>query len=377
MELKKLTFGFGKLVACSVVRRVHKMAKVGIIANPESARDIRRIVSYAGNLPINDRANMLLRMLTGLAHAGVQDVVVMPENGGIRTLLMRVIRRENRLNTNRFPTIEYLDMPVTSTAADSALAARMMSNEGVDAIIVLGGDGTNRIVVSHCANIPVAGVSTGTNNAFPEYREPTITGLGVGLAVTKQVPSDQAFFFNKRLDVMLNDRYEIALVDVAIVADRFIGSRAIWKTESFKDLFTTFGMPDGIGMSSIVGLLAPLKRTDPEGRRIRLMPVSHTKHRVTVPIAPGLIEEIGIGGVEVMQPDAVYLPCVNAGSIALDGERELTFSEFDKVSIRLRLDAFRTIDIQSCMTYAARRGLFNHPVNVVTKTLNCKEGVTT
>ena len=32
------------------------MVKVGIIANPISARDIRRVISHAGNLPINDRA---------------------------------------------------------------------------------------------------------------------------------------------------------------------------------------------------------------------------------------------------------------------------------------------------------------------------------
>ena len=60
------------------------MVKVGIIANPISARDIRRVISHAGNLPINDRANIVLRMMAGLAASGVEEVVVMPENGGIR-----------------------------------------------------------------------------------------------------------------------------------------------------------------------------------------------------------------------------------------------------------------------------------------------------
>ena len=35
-------------------------------------------------------------------------------------------------------------------------------------------------------------------------REPTVTGLGVGLAVTGQVPPDVAFAANKRLDVSIN-----------------------------------------------------------------------------------------------------------------------------------------------------------------------------
>ncbi len=333
-------------------------AKVGIIANPVSARDIRRIVSHAGNLTINERANIVLRMLTGLARTGVEEVVVMPEYGGIRTQLMRAVQRASNLGGTRFPRISYLDMPVTGTAEDSCCAARMMREMGVGAIIVLGGDGTNRIVVSQCGNIPIAGVSTGTNNAFPELREPTVTGLAVGLAVTGQVPIELAYFFNKRLDVRVNDNREIALIDVAIVAERFIGARAIWKTEGFRDLFVTFGTPQGIGMSSIVGLLAPLGRTEPEGRHIRLIPASGARQVLAAPIAPGLIEDVGIDHIEVMKPEMAYQPCVSSGSIALDGERELTFSEHDDVSIRLRLDAFRTINVTACMTYAGRQGLF-------------------
>lgn len=333
------------------------MTKVGIIANPVSARDIRRIISHAGNLPINDRANIVLRILTGLAAVGVDEVVVMPENGGIRAHLLRTMAREAKVGSARFPKLRYLEMPVTGTAADSALAARMMVQEGVGAIIVLGGDGTNRVVVSECANIPISGVSTGTNNAFPELREPTITGLAVGLAVTGQIPSEKAYFYNKRLDVMVNDRREIALVDVAIVGERFIGARAIWKTESFKDLFVTFGLPQSIGMSSIAGLLAPLDRLKPEGRRVRLAPFACAKLVINAPIAPGLIERVGIADVEIVHPDVPYMPSVSEGSIALDGERELTFSQTDTVSIRLCLDAFRTIDVAACMAFAAKQGL--------------------
>ncbi len=333
------------------------MTKVGIIANPVSARDIRRIVSHAGNLPINDRANIVLRMLTGLTATGVEDVVIMPENGGIRTQLMRTIDRESRMGHQRFPNVSYLNMPVTCTSEDSAEAARQMHDQGVGAIVVLGGDGTNRVVVSQCGNTPIAGVSTGTNNAFPELREPTITGLAVGLAVTGQVPCERAFSYNKRLEVRVNDLREIALVDVAVVSDRFIGARAIWKTENFRDLFVTFGRPDGIGMSSIVGLLSPLDRTTPEGRRVRLLPIETAKTRLTAPIAPGLIEEVGIGAIEKITPDTVYLPSVSTGSFALDGERELTFSTIDDISIRLQADAFRTINVPHCMAYAAEHGL--------------------
>ena len=267
------------------------MVKVGIIANPISARDIRRVISHAGNLPINDRANIVLRMMTGLAASGVGEVVAMPENGGIRFHLERSIGRETRLGHMNLPHLRYLDMPVTATPEDSARAARMMAAEGVTAIVVLGGDGTNRVVVGACGGVPVAGVSTGTNNAFPELREPTITGLAVGLAATGQVPGNVACHPNKWLEVRLNDRREIALVDVAVVEDRFVGARAIWKTTGFRDLFVTFGLPQAIGMSSIAGLLDPVDRSAPEGRHIRLSP--DAPRQLLAPIAPGLIDRLG------------------------------------------------------------------------------------
>ncbi|MBX2881195.1 MAG: NAD(+)/NADH kinase [Granulosicoccus sp.] len=330
---------------------------VGIIANPVSARDIRRIISHAGNLPINDRANIVLRIMTGMVSAGVEKVVIMPENGGIRTHLMRTIDRESHMGHLRFPDVSYLDMPVTGTAADSAEAARQMHDMGVGAIVVLGGDGTNRMVVSKCGNTPVSGVSTGTNNAFPELREPTTTGIAVGLAVTGQVPAEKAYSYNKRLEVTVNERLEIALVDVAVVAERFIGARAIWKTENFRDLFVTFGEPHGIGMSSIVGLLSPVDRLTPEGRRVTIVPIAEATTCLTAPIAPGLIERVGIGEVETVKPDESFLPSISGGSFALDGERELTFSETDEISIRLKADAFRTVNVPQCMAYAAANGI--------------------
>ncbi len=335
------------------------LSKVGIIANPVSARDIRRIVSHAGNLPINDRANIVLRLLTGLSAVGVEDVLVMPENGGIRHHLMRSIDRETRMGSSRFPGVSYLDMKVTCTAEDSAEAARQMREEGVGAIVVLGGDGTNRVVVSQCGDIPVAGVSTGTNNAFPEVREPTITGLAVGLAVTAQVPPEHAFCLNKLLEVTINQVRDIALVDVAVVAERFVGARAIWKTENFRDLFVTYGLPEGIGMSSIVGLLAPLDRATPEGRRVCLRPVEQTDWHIAAPIAPGLIKVVGIGSVETLKAGVPYKPGIGAGSIALDGEREVTFDDSDDVAIGLRTNAFRTVSVPDCMTYAAQHGVMN------------------
>jgi predicted polyphosphate/ATP-dependent NAD kinase len=331
---------------------------VGIIANPVSARDIRRIISHAGSLQVTDRANILLRVLAGLTASGVSEVVIMPENAGIRRHLVRAMTRAANTGFAKFPELRYLDMKVTGQAADSATAARWMRKMDVAAIIVLGGDGTHRVVASECGNIPIAGVSTGTNNAFPEMREPTVTGLAVGLAVTGAVPVAAAFASNKRLEVTINDRHEIALVDVAIVEERYVGSRAIWKADSFKELFVTFGEPGGIGMSSIVGLLAPVKRSAPFGRHVVFDRPETAPFRLAAPVAPGLIETVGIERVETINFDTPMRLSVPVGSIALDGEREVTFSEKDDVYVVLREAAFRTIDVRACMAHAATSGRF-------------------
>ena len=331
---------------------------VGIIANPVSARDIRRVVSHAGNLQITDRANILLRILAGLAATGISNVVMMPENAGIYGHLRRGLDRAANAGEARFPALQLLDMTVYGDASDSAAAARMMCRMNVGAIIVLGGDGTHRVVISEAGDVPIAGVSTGTNNAFPEMREPTINGLAAGLAVTGAVPAGVAFAGNKRLDVAINDRHEIALVDVAIVRERFVGSRAIWKAESFRELFVAFAEPGSIGLSSIVGLVAPVKRSSPFGRRLVFDDPADAQFRVAAPIAPGLIEGIGIARVETLDFDTPTALTVGSGSIALDGEREITFSERDRIAVTLRQAAFRTIDVAACMSFAAGNGLF-------------------
>jgi predicted polyphosphate/ATP-dependent NAD kinase len=331
---------------------------VGIIANPVSARDIRRVISHAGNLQITERANILLRILAGLAASGIRKAVMMPENAGIYGHLRRALGRAESAGEGRFPELQLLEMTVTGQAADSGTAARIMRTMEVGAIVVLGGDGTHRVVISESGDVPIAGVSTGTNNAFPFVREPTVTGLAVGLALTGAVPAAVAFANNKRLEVTINGRHEIALVDVAIVREGFVGSRAVWKTDSLRELFVAFGEPGSIGLSSIVGLLAPVQRGSPFGRRVIFDDPQHAQFRLAAPIAPGLIEEIGISRVETVNFDTPISLTIGSGSIALDGEREVTFSEQDRISVTLREAAFCTIDVPACMSFAASKGLF-------------------
>ncbi|MFD2176949.1 ATP-NAD kinase family protein [Veronia pacifica] len=335
---------------------------VGIIANPVSARDIRRVIARATNLQITDRANIVLRILAGLAEGGVPRVVMMPERAGIEVYIQRGLEQAARYQSTRFPAVSWLNMQVTGEAQDTFNAMKQMAEMNVDLVVVLGGDGTHRLVVKASRDIPIVGVSTGTNNAFPPRHEATITGLAAGLAASNQIPASCALSANKLLEVAINDHKDIALVDAAVVKEQYTGAKAVWRTESLRELFVTFGQPDSIGISAIAGLLNPVSREEPEGRHIILHQDLHSKDKddsfITAPIAPGLFSTLPVQRHQPLQPFIVTPVTSSQGSLALDGEREWQFGRNDKVNVTLITNAFHTVNVSACMQFAVSNGLF-------------------
>ena len=154
-------------------------ACVGIVANPASGRDIRRLVAGASVFGNADKAGMVYRLLCGLGAAGVERVLMMPAGDGLSSALHgQLAGRTARADGARraLPELEELDVRLTGSAADSARAVEQMCARGVDAIAVLGGDGTHRVVAKACGDVPICALSTGTNNVFPEMREATVAG---------------------------------------------------------------------------------------------------------------------------------------------------------------------------------------------------------
>ncbi|MDO9315256.1 MAG: NAD(+)/NADH kinase [Burkholderiaceae bacterium] len=333
---------------------------IGIIANPVSARDVRRVIANASGLQISERVNIVLRVLSTVRSLGIKRVLMMPDRGGIRSMLLRHLKREHNLH-HAFPEVEFLDINATSTVDDTILAAKMMGEAGVRAIVVLGGDGTHRAVIKGCTSVPIAGLSTGTNNAFPEMRESTVAAMAVALYATGRIGASEALAGNKVLHVSINDgeREDIALVDAVISTDRYVGSRALWKTDHLRAAYLTFADPQAIGLSALGGLLQPVGRRESGGLVVHLSDDPATrKIGLRVPIAPGMIREAGIAGWEPMPAGRPFDVALSAGIVALDGEREMPFGPNDRVRITLRNNVFSTVDVARCMQIAAREGLF-------------------
>ena len=73
-----------------------------------------------------------------------------------------------------------------------------------------------------------------------------------------------------------------------------------------------------------------------------------------------MIRPIGIAGYRKIAAGERVKPSIAAGSLALDGERELSFSEQDDVTMWVEEAAFRTVDVAAVMQAAAREGLMRH-----------------
>lgn len=327
------------------------MAFVGVVANPASGRDIRRLVSGASVFDNAEKGNMVHRVLCGLGATGVERVLMMPAGSGVLETLERHLRART---AQPLPELELLEQQLTHTAADTAEAVLRMVARNVAAIVVLGGDGTHRVVAKHAGTIPLCALSTGTNNAFPELREATVAGLATGLVATGRVAPTRGGR-EKLLSVTLNGRprHECALVDVAVSTERFVGSRAIWRVETLGELFVTFARSDAIGLSAIAAQLEPVARDDPHGLHVRLADPERAQIVLHVPIAPAVVARVGVAAYGRVERGRRYRLARGAGSLVLDGERELELSPDDELELSL-VDGPVRIDVGWVMAEGVR-----------------------
>ncbi|TCJ19914.1 ATP-NAD kinase [Rubrobacter taiwanensis] len=335
---------------------------VGVVANPASGRDIRRLVAGASVFDNAEKGNMVRRLMTGLGAAGVDRVLMMPAGDGIAESLTRNLRgRTGALREQPLPELEFVAMPVRNDAGDTVRAVAEMRERDVAAIAVLGGDGTHRLVARHCADVPLCALSTGTNNAFPEMREATVAGLATGLVATGQVERREALRREKVLRVGVNGaaRYDCALIDVAVTRERWTGARALWHAGEISEVFVSFARPNAVGLSSIAGLLDPISRSESCGMHLRLTAPEEADAVLRVPLAPGLIVPVGVEEARRMYPGEAFPVEADGCTLALDGEREIELGPGDRAEVRLEVDGPLTIDVDAVMELAARRGLLN------------------
>jgi len=325
------------------------MSTVGIIANPAAGKDIRRLVAQGRVVSNQEKANILRRVFAGVVSTGADRILVMPDHSGLARPASQDVEDQIK--------IDYVEMPVADHQGASTNAARSMAEQGVDCIVTLGGDGTNRVVAKGCEDVPLVPISTGTNNVFPANTEGTLAGIAAGSIATGVVGRDEGCKRSKRIEIYVDGKLrDDALVDAAVSNQMFVGARAVWETKTLQAIFLTRAEPASIGISSIGSRLTPVSIDEECGLYIRLAgepgPNATT---VKAPIAPGTISKVEILDWRKIAPGEKIDIKLRPGTIALDGEREVELLPDQNVHASLSMDGPWVVDVSKVMLLAATR----------------------
>ncbi len=327
------------------------MVSVGIIANPASGKDIRRLVAHSITFNNQEKVNIVQRAILGLNSVGVEELIYMPDYYNIVPRAMACMPGDYKLNIK----VIQADMVMNGIQEDSADAARLMRECHTGCIITLGGDGTNRMVAKTCGDVPVLPISTGTNNVFPRMLEGTGAGMAAGVVARGLVNGSKSIQKNKKLKILKEGTLvDIALIDAVVLKDIFIGSRAIWDAERIKQVVVTRGEPDSIGISAIAGNLEPIGTLDEYGMAIEIGQGGDIT--IMAPIAPGLIRPVPIRNYRLLNLGEEVKVSNGPGVIALDGEREIEVGENDEYFIQLTLDGPNVVNVRETLREAVQKG---------------------
>lgn len=321
---------------------------IGIVANPASGKDVRRLVARASVFDNREKCAIIRRALSGAINAGGDRFAFLDDSHNIAGGALEELAED--CHAIRVPCLQ------TSSALDTVQGARNLQEHDCIATLILGGDGTSRAFVKGWRNAVLLPLSTGTNNVFPRFAEATIAGAALGVLASGGVDLDEVTVPVKIIDIEIEgEEPDIALIDAVVTRDRFIGSRALLDGDAIERIFLTRADPMAVGMTSVGGLIAPLSESEDAGLHLTLG--SRGKYKVHAPIAPGLYETMRIKKIETVSFDEIIElkgPCV----LAFDGEREREVQDDQKVRLRVSRTGPSVLDIEKTMHLAACRKVF-------------------
>ncbi len=323
---------------------------VGLLVNPQAARDVRRLVSGAGSLTNHERAGVARRLLIGLRAAGVERVLYLPE----RFALVR-----GAADGLEGLEIEPALLDPGFEPDDTPRAAAAMVEAGARVLVTHGGDGTNRLVALAAGSTPILPRAAGTNNVFPVQAEATAAGFAAGLLARWDAGESIAAGCvrrHKRVVVEVDGQRDVALVDAAITRSTEVGSRAVWEPRQVVAFMVTRAVAGSVGLSSLAGALSTIEPTAARGAYGEMGDGT----RVVCLIAPGLVvtaslkkyEEVPVGTRVDLGP--------LTGTVALDGERTRVLRG-STVALSLDADGPWVVDVPRTLRRAQEMGAFIVP----------------
>ena len=320
------------------------MGKIGLLANPASGKDVRRLVARASVFDNQEKRAIVRRVLVGAVASGADAFIYHNDAHGIVEGALQ--------DSGYLPMAKAVESTQMGTTLDTISAARAMQDEGCAVVITLGGDGTNR---AFCLGWQDAPLSTGTNNVFPDLYEATIAGAAAGLVASEQVGAD-VFTQQKCIQVSIEDeRQDLALIDALLSEQMFVGARALLKPQHFRSALLTRAEPDAVGITSIGGLVHPIDRNADSGLWLEF----GSGTCVHAPIAPGLYEPVALKSYQPLTLGQT-VRCEGPGTLAFDGERERTLKPGQQAELTITRNGPRVVDVSRALHHAAHSGVYKN-----------------
>lgn len=334
------------------VRAGSRRGRIGIIANPMAGRDVRRLAARASEVTHQAKRDMVARIVAGADAAGVEAVVVAAEPFRIATGAV-----ESMTLGARIEVVEQGEGPYRNGPKDTVAAVSAMRDLGVTVLVVLGGDGTNRIVAQAWPDVALVPVSTGTNNVFPRMVEPTLAGAAAGLVASGRIPRHS---YARRAKVIRVRPYDsaatLALVDAVLLRNDHRGNLLPVEPDKIDRILLTVASPAAVGMSPIGGLVSPLNASDDGGLLVTCNRDGRDRE-VLAPLSPGLYRTVRVAEVNRVEA-AVTVLFEGPGVIALDGDREVKLLARQRARLHVERTGPYIIDVEAVMQRAARDGAF-------------------
>ena len=330
------------------------MTSIGIIANPASGKDIRRLVSYATTIDNNEKVNICKRIVLAAQGMGVDEVVFMPDTFMIGMAVLDSLESDGVLKIK----LSLLDFEIEATMDDTVRAARMMEERGVGSLVVLGGDGTSRAAAKSITTTPLMSISTGTNNVYPAMMEGTVAGMAAAAAALMGESAKDCCIRDKKISVYVNGELrDIALIDAVVSDDFYAGAKAIWDPERIRRIAVTRCHPASIGFSAVAGAYEIVRDWEDAGLAVTL---GSEGRGVLAPIAAGVLTPVHIAEARKLALGEEYsFTAEERCMIALDGEREVRVQPGDAVTMVINRDGPWRIVPRDILSRAMELGMYN------------------
>ena len=314
-------------------------ACIGLVANPASGKDVRRVTARASVFDNQEKTAMVRRCLVGIRAMSDAAIRYLPD---AHHVVRRAVEETGIV-------AEPLAMPLHSSAKDTERAAQEL--RGAAVVLLLGGDGTNRAFAKGWLDAPLIPLSTGTNNAFPILLEATTAGAAAGLLAESTGELGEVAVQAKVIHAAIEgEADDLALIDAVHTSERFVGARALDAPERFLAALLTQANPAGVGTTSIGGFARPLAPSEDAALALRFR--ADSPRQVLAAVAPGRFERVGIESADALALDEP-MRVVGPGVLAFDGERERPLRPGQSATLRVRRDGPWVVDVERVLARAA------------------------